>query len=173
MKQEFTSNRSPATAQLFTGSWVVLFPATYLIHIAEEYWGGFPAWTAGRTGLAISDIAFLAANAFLWVLMVGAVVIILSRPSRALLIVSLATIAFINALLHIGASLLTLSYSPGLASGVLLWLPLGIAALARGHRVLPMQEFRWGVVAGVVAHILVPLVGLGFAVAFGGGFTGA
>ncbi len=45
------------------GSWILLFPATYLAHIAEEYWGGFAARTAELAGLAVPEAAFLAANA--------------------------------------------------------------------------------------------------------------
>jgi hypothetical protein len=155
------------------GPWIALFPATYGVHIAEEYWGGFPARAAEFTGLAISEAAFLSANAFLWVLMAAAAVSIFRRPSRAPLVVALGTIVTINATLHLGGALLTASYSPGLASGLLLWLPLGASAIARGLRVLPKQGFRSGVFMGVVAHALVPLVGLGFVVALGSGWRAA
>ncbi len=170
MKGEGASGESHAKEESFVSPWVFLFPVTYLVHIAEEYWGGFPAWTAKRTGLAGSDIAFVAANAFLWLLMVGAIVAILSRRLPALMIVSLATATSVNAILHVGGTLLTRSYSPGLASGALLWLPLGILALARGRRTLSARDFRLGVILGVVVHILVPFIWLGFVFAFGGGW---
>ena len=76
-------------------------------------------------------------------------------------------------MLHVGAALLTASYSPGLISGLLLWLPLGVAALTFGHRVLSERSFRSGVLIGVVAHVLVPLVGVGFVLALGGGWRAA
>jgi len=151
------------------GSWILLFPATFLAPIAEEYWGGFPERAAELTGRAVPDAAFFGANAFFWVLMATAAVFALWRPSRAPLVVALATAVTINATLHVGGALLTASYSPGLVSGVLLWLPLGVAALARSHRVLPERSFRFGVLIGVVAHVLVPLVGVGFILALGGG----
>jgi len=155
------------------GSWILLFPTTYLAHIAEEYWGGFPARTAELSGLAVPDAAFLGANAVFWALMATAAVLVLRRPSRAPLVVALATIVTINATLHAGGALLTASYSPGLVSGVLFWLPLGVVALVRGHRVLSERSFRSGVLIGVVAHLLVPLVGVGFALALGGGWRAA
>ena len=155
------------------GSWILLFPATYLAHIAEEYWGGLPARTAELTGLGVPEAAFLGANALFWVLMLTASVLILRRPSRAPLVVALATIVTINATLHVGGALLTASYSPGLVSGVLLWLPLGVFALARGHRALSQRSFRSGVLVGLVAHLLVPVVGVGFVLAFGGGWRAA
>ena len=155
------------------GPWIFLFPATYLAHIAEEYWGGLPARTAEITGFAVPEAAFLAANAVFWVLMATAAGLVLRRPSRAPLVVALATIVTINATLHAGGAVLTASYSPGLVTGVLLWLPLGVVALVRGHRVLSERNFRSGVLTGVVAHVLVPLVGVGFLLALGGGWRAA
>ena len=146
------------------GPWIFLFPSTYLVHIAEEYWGGLPARAAELTGLAIPEAAFLAANGFFWILMVAAV---------GWTIITLATIVTVNATLHVGGTLLTASYSPGLVSGVLLWLPLGVTALTRGFPALPQRGFRHGVLAGVLVHVLVPLVGLGFIVALGGGWRAA
>ena len=139
------------------------------MHIAEEYWGGIPARASELTGVEVSQAAFLGANALFWVLMTAAVVLVLRQPSRALLVVSLATIIVINVVLHMGGALLTVSYTPGLVSGVVLWLPLGIVALACGHRALSRPSFRSGVLIGVVAHILVPLVGVGFVLILGGG----
>ena len=162
-----------STAEPFIGSWVLLFPATYLPHIAEEYWGGFPARFAETTGLAVPEGAFLGANAFFWVLMATAAVLVLRRPTRAPLVVAVATVVTINATLHLGGTVLTASYSPGLITGVLLWLPLGVVALVRGHRLLSEHAFRSGVLAGVAAHVLVPLVGVGFVLALGGGWRAA
>ncbi len=105
--------------------------------------------------------------------MSSAVVLVLRRPSRAPLVIALATIVTINAMLHVGGSLLSASYSPGVVTGVLLWLPLGVAALARGHRVLSERRFLSGVLIGVVVHVLVPIVGVGFVLACGGGWRAA
>lgn len=107
------------------GPWMVLFPATYLAHIAEEYWGGFASRTAELTSLEVPEAAFLAANALLWVVMSGAVVLALRRPSHARLVVALGTIVTINAALHLAGAVLSTSYSPGLLTGVLFWFPLG------------------------------------------------
>ncbi len=163
----------PAGAEAFVGSWILLFPATYLAHIAEEHWGGFTARAAELTGLAIPEAAFLAGNGFFWVLMSVAMALVLRRPSRAALVIAVATVVTINAALHVGGSVLSAGYSPGLLTGVLLWLPLGVGALVRGYRLLPKRRFRIGVLIGVAAHVLVPLVGLGFVLALGGGWRAA
>ena len=145
----------------FTGAWVWLFPATYLVHIAEEYFGNFPSYAAGFTGLPFTNAAFLVANAIFWFLMVGAAAWAARSGLGAQLVVVLATIITINAVLHGGGSLLGCRYSPGLISGLLLWLPLGIVSLRRGKRALESSAFRTAVALGVGIHILVPLVGLG------------
>jgi hypothetical protein len=170
---EVTPDTSHATADPFVGPWLLLFPATFLVHIAEEYWGGIPARASELAGIEVSEAAFLGANTLFWVLMTAAVVLVLRRPSWVLLVVSLATIIVINVVLHIGGALLTVSYSPGLVSGVVLWLPLGIVALARGRGAISGPSFRSGVLIGVVAHILVPLVGVGFILMLGGGCRAA
>ncbi len=54
-------------------------------------------------------------------------------------------------------------------SAVLLWLPLGFLALARGRRVLSERRFHSGVLMGVLAHVLVPLVGIAFVLVIGDG----
>jgi len=155
------------------GPWLLLFPVTYLAHIAEEYWSGFAARAAELTGVAVPEAAFLAANALFWVLMSSTVVLTLRRPAHAPLVVALATIVMINAVVHVAAALLTASYSPGLITAVLFWLPLGVAALVREHRLLPARGFLSGVLIGVVAHLLVPVVGIGFVLALGGGWRAA
>ena len=156
-----------AKPEFFVGMWILLFPVTFLAHIAEEYWGGFAAVFAEFTGVAVSDTAFLAANALFWVAMCGAVILVLKQPSRASLIVALATVVTINASLHISAVFIWREYSPGVVTGVLLWLPLGVITLARGHRLVPLDRYRLGVNIGVAAHILVPVVGLSLALALG------
>jgi hypothetical protein len=40
-------------------------------------------------------------------------------------------------------------------SGLLVWIPLGVYALRRSHRELAPQDFRRGVIAGVIVHALV------------------
>ena len=145
----------------FTEVWIWLFPATYLVHIAEEYYGGFPSFVTDFTGFSVTDAAFLIANALFWFLMVGAAAWAVRFESGAQLVVVLATIVTINAALHGGGAVLTCRYSPGLISGALLWLPLGALSLVRGKRGLVPSAFRRAVALGVGVHVLVPLVALG------------
>lgn len=142
-------------------SWIWLFPASYLVHIADEYFGEFSSLAADFTGLPFTDAVFLLANALFWFLMVGAAVWAIRTNSGAELVVVLATIVIINVALHGSGALLTRRYSPGLISGALLWLPLGALSLVRGKRVLLPSAFRTAVALGFGIHLLVPLVALG------------
>src|ERR671912_2575885 len=107
--------------------WGWLLPATYSVHILEEWRGGegFPAWFSRMMGAELSVERFLALNTYALVGMtLGVVSAVLFRQMRWLL-VGFGAVVFVNALAHVGASALTRSYSPGLVSGTLLWLPLG------------------------------------------------
>ena len=127
-------SRSVGTASTSTGLWVWLFPLAYGLHIAEEYWLHFPAYVANLSGRHISNPQFLLMNAVFWVLMVAAVVLVLTRPSQAWLVVTLAAVLGINAALHIVGSIVTTTYSPGTVSAAFLYVPLVVYAL---RRVLP------------------------------------
>jgi uncharacterized membrane protein required for colicin V production len=113
---------------------VWLFPLAYGLHIAEEYAFHFPAYVGNLSGRHISNPQFLVINAVFWLLMVATVVLVLTRPSRAWLIVTLAAVLGINAALHIVGSIVTFSYSPGTVTAVFLYVPLVVFAL---RRILP------------------------------------
>lgn len=146
----------------FTGTWAWLFPTTYLVHIAEEYWAppGFVAWVSELAGIVFTARVFLVANGLFFVLMAAAVWLVLRRVWPPWVLLAPATLVAINGLLHMLGTALSGVYSPGLVSGVLLWLPLGIVTLVRGKRVLGRQPLRRGVVAGVLTHLAVPAVGV-------------
>jgi hypothetical protein len=148
----------------FTGSWAWLFPLTYLVHIAEEYWGGFPAWIARFWGVESSSGNFLSWNGGALVMMAVGVWLVLKTKSYRWLLVSYATVVLINGLVHAGASALTKSYSPGLISGLLLFIPLGVHTLFwRARRRVNRRTFRAGVIVGFLMHMFVFLLAFGFA----------
>ena len=68
MTDNVTPNRDDRNGRY----WPLLFPLTYLIHIAEEYWAGpgFPEWSAPRLfrilvaiGIALHGVVILLALA--------------------------------------------------------------------------------------------------------------
>jgi hypothetical protein len=124
-------NQSAGIASPPTGSWVWLFPLAYGLHIAEEYAFHFPAYVANVTGRHFSNSQFLLLNAVFWLLMAATVVIVLARPSRAWLVITLAAILGINAAAHVLGSIVTATWSPGTVTATLLYIPLVVFALKR------------------------------------------
>jgi hypothetical protein len=147
----------------FTGNWAWLFPASYLVHIAEEYWGGFPAWIARFWGVESSLSNFLSWNVSALVMMTVGVVLVLKTKSYRWLLVSFGTVVLINGLAHAVASLLTWSYSPGLISGLLLFAPLGAFTLRHARGKMNHRTFRAGLIVGVLMHVVVVLLAFGLA----------
>lgn len=153
-----TAAPDPATAGTISprglGPW--LFPTTYLPHATEEYCAGetFLVWISRLTGVHFTATAFLWLNAIAMAAMLGAVWLAVRHRVRWLT-TTLATVVTINALAHLVGSVATWSYSPGVVTGTLLWLPLGIATLRCTRRDLPRRAFVAGAVFGVVAHAIV------------------
>lgn len=140
--------------------WLLLLPVSYLLHLAEEWWGGegFAAWTARAFGSPVSTTRFILLNSIVWPLFSLLTIAAILRPKLAWFPTTFATVVLINAGLHALGSLATATYSPGLLTGLLLYLPLGLAALAHGRRVVPPRAFQLAVLLGVIIHSLVAVI---------------
>jgi hypothetical protein len=131
-----------------------LFPATYLLHIAEEYWGGFYLWLSRVAGVNLSREDFLLINTVALIVMTVAIAIAASDRAQWLL-AAFGTVVAVNAMLHILGSIITRSYSPGVFTGAVFWLPLGVYTLRRIRSEMNGREFAAGVTVGLLLHVLV------------------
>ena len=95
-------------------------------------------------------------------MMVG-VALALRTKSYRWLLVSFGTVVLINGLVHAGASVVTRSYSPGVISGLLLFVPLGAITLLRARSRVNRRTLRAGIIVGVLMHGVVVLLAFGFA----------
>lgn len=137
-----------------------LFPPAYGLHLAEELWGGpgFPQWFAIVAGQPLPYAAFAAINVIGMALLVVGVRTASRKEASGWIAVAIATVATINGLLHVAGSVLTRTYSPGLITSVVFYLPLGQLLLIRAlHQVEP-PRFTRGVICGVCIHVVVSLV---------------
>jgi hypothetical protein len=82
-------------------------------------------------------------------------------PSMAWILASLAALIGVNAALHTLATIAFDRYSPGIATGLLLYVPLSILVLRSSSALLPRAHFVGAVVAGVLLHAFVTVVALG------------
>jgi hypothetical protein len=140
--------------------WIWLFPATYLIHAMEEYWGGegFYRWVARIIGRGMTPEQFIWINSFGWMLMVVTIVALRKTPSVRWLTITWATVVFINGMAHLVGSIWTETYSPGVVSGTLLWIPLGAATFYRSWKRVTLRSFIAGLVVGAVIHAVLVMM---------------
>jgi len=132
-----------------------LFPFTYAVHILEEGLAGerFYRWTRRVTGRILSAARFWILNGLLWIGMSAAVIVIGDRDEAAWLAATLGTVVAVNGFGHLVGSIASRSYSPGLVSGLLLWLPLGVFALVQTHGTA--RGWWLGIVTGLVIQAAV------------------
>jgi hypothetical protein len=144
-------------ASVWPAVWNWLYPATYAIHILEELWGGegFNAWLARVAGVQLSTHRFLLWNALALSLTALGVWLASRYTQLRWLPLAYAVAFLLNALSHLAASLYTNSYSPGLVSGLLLWLPLATLALLYSTRTLSRRARRAGLLVGLLMHAVV------------------
>lgn len=131
--------------------WLFLFPATYALHALEELFaaGGFNNWIARFSGAPMPREVFIELNVTFWLVMT-ALIIIAFLSSTFAPVTALAALILLNAMLHTVTSIITASYSPGLITAIVLWLPLSLYALQRTRRMLPAASFWVAVAIGVL-----------------------
>jgi hypothetical protein len=134
--REARDERSGAPVHGHVGVWhsfdsVWLFPPTYALHLWEEYFiaGGFTAWTERALGLQFSAPEFVAWNSCALGLMCVGAWLAARDPKLRFIEIALAIAVLGNVAAHVVGSAVTWTYSPGLVTGVVLWIPLGAAGL--------------------------------------------
>jgi len=140
--------------------WLLLLPVSYLFHLAEEWWGGegFAAWTALAVGSPVTTTRFIVLNAIVWPLFFCFTIAAILRPRLAWFPAVFGTVILVNAGLHILGSLVTSTYSPGLVTGLLLYLPVGTAALLFSRRHATTSSFNLAVLLGLLIHAVVAVI---------------
>ncbi len=143
--------------------WSWLFPISYLIHIAEEYWGGegYPAYLLRLRGVHMSTGRFLMAQSVGLILVTIGVILARRLKFLPMMLVILGTIVAVNSLTHIVTALSILEYGPGLVSSIFVWGPLGIVTLIRFKRALNDQRQYWIAIAiGVGVNVVVGILAM-------------
>lgn len=141
--------------------WSWLFPLSYLLHIAEEYWGGegYPAYILHLRGVHISTARFLAAQSVGFILVTIGVILARRLKFLPMMLVILGTIVAGNALTHAVTALSILRYGPGLFSSIFVWGPLGIATMIRFKGAIDDQRQYWIAIAiGVGVNVVVGIL---------------
>ena len=141
--------------------WSWLFPLSYLIHIAEEYWGGegYPAYILRLRGVHMSTARFLAAQSVGFILVTIAIVLARRFKFLPMMLVILGALVAGNALTHTVTALSILSYGPGLISSIFVWGPLGVDTIIRYKIAIDDQRQYWIAIAiGVGINVIVGIL---------------
>jgi hypothetical protein len=142
------------------GALLWLLVAAYAIHVAEEWFAGFPAWVAQIVSRPMPPAAFVIINAVAMLLMVIGVRAAIRNEANGWIAVTIATIVLVNTASHLLGALVTQGYAPGLISAVVLYIPLGALTMMRALDQAAGHIAR-GVITGLLLHAAV------FVIAFG------
>ena len=141
--------------------WLWLFVVTYVIHIAEEYWGGegYSAHLLESKGVYMSPARFLIVQAIGLALMaVGVLIAKRLRFPNALAIIYGATVLG-NASNHVVNALRTLEYEPGLVSAIVIWLPLGLFTILYFRRYVHNATRFWiSIGIGIAINVVIGVI---------------
>jgi len=140
--------------------WFLLFPATYLIHVLEEYYGGSSRRVSNNKvpGTNVSPVQFVLFNGIGIGLMLIGFVIARTDGFVNWLSVMLSTVVLVNGISHTYATLSRREYNPGFISGILVWVPLGIVTLYRLSHYMPAKRFIAPALVGLAVQVTVSLI---------------
>ncbi len=153
-----TGTSFPSTATV--NFWLWVFPITYLIHIAEEYWGGegYPAYILRLRGVHMSTARFLVAQSVGVVLVTVGVILARRFNFPQMMLIILGSIVLVNGITHTVTALSIMSYGPGLWSSIFIWLPLGIFTLARFRNAISRKRYWIAIAIGVGINVVVGIL---------------
>jgi hypothetical protein len=142
-----------------------IMPVAFMLHIVEEYLGGFPAWVVHVLGGSFNDLAFAFNNAAFLAIMVGLVIWASNSQSRLaafLLIAWSSGNIFWDALFHVLTTAWFNRYSPGLITSAVLYLPMSlvIGTAALQSRTLSAKALLGALVSGLFLLVFVIWYGL-------------
>lgn len=142
--------------------WLWLFPVTYVAHIAEEFWGGggYPAFMLRTRGITITPTRFLVMSGVAWGLMLVGVMLARRLRFQDWLLVCLGTLVLANGLSHTINTLLRGEYNPGLVSGVLVWIPLGVVTLFRLKGSMQGSRYMAAIAVGSGIQVVISLLAM-------------
>lgn len=142
--------------------WMWSFPITYLIHLAEEYWGGegYCAYLYRLRGVRLSAGRFLFFQGLGIVLIVIGIFVSLHLRWPRFFLAIVGALVLSNGITHTVTALRHGGYGPGLVSCLLLWIPLGLVTLFALFGEMPAGRLALAVSIGVAIQATVALIAM-------------
>jgi hypothetical protein len=139
---------------------VWLLPLFYAFHLIEEYYGGegLPSWLSDVFSVNLSQTDFLAINAVAFTIVL--LIAILHAYIRKIhfIVAVVGIVFFLNGIIHTLSSLFTMTYSPGMISGILLYIPLGILIYRFIFSQMEPARIKKCILLAALIHILVAVL---------------
>ena len=110
--------------------WLWFFPLSYVIHAAEEYWGGegYTAYLYRLRGVHISRGRFVVLHLLGLTLISGGMIIAALLHFPVFMIVLFGALIFSNGISHTVTAIWDRGYGPGLITSIA-WIPMGAFAV--------------------------------------------
>ena len=145
-------------SQQISGVW--LFPSSYIVHLAEEYFiaGGFPHWVESTFALRFSNREFVAWNALALALMCVGAWLVSRDPKFRFIEIALSIAVLGNVVAHALASAVSWTYSPGLITGIVMWIPLGTVRLRIARKATSLRARVAGTYLGIGVVLMTVVV---------------
>jgi hypothetical protein len=139
-----------------------LLPIAYLLHLFDEYFSGegFHNWFSEIFNVNLSLNDFILINSIGFAATLAIAILYNYNKVNNFIIAVLGTLFFFNGLVHIAATVITASYSPGTLSGIFVYLPLGFLIYKKIFPIIPQQQRFLPVVIGIIIQIVVAMVAL-------------
>jgi hypothetical protein len=135
-----------------------LYPATYVLHLIEEWAASAPiAHWAMRADRPLDAATFVAANALGLVLMSTGVRLVQRSTAFHWVVPALATAVALNTAGHMVGSVMLGGYSAGLVMAIIFWIPLGLLSLLRIWDQSSRRTLAAGIACGMAIELVVAL----------------
>ncbi|HSQ86563.1 MAG TPA: HXXEE domain-containing protein, partial [Desulfobacterales bacterium] len=123
-----------------------------------EYFTGFPDWFSQLFEVDLSLYNFIFINSLGFTATIIIAILYSFNKINYFVIAVLGTLFFINGIIHIVATILTINYSPGTITGLLFYLPIGYLVYKNIFPLLPKKQKSLSVVLGLSVQIIVAMV---------------
>jgi hypothetical protein len=140
-------------------NWVfIAFVGAAVLHVLEEYVypGGFADWMRRANPRFAPSITTLFAVVINGLFLALCVIAAVASSRNLILGLSVAALLFVNGCLHLGGTIRARRYVPGVASGVLFYIPLAWYAfsLSIGSGLVSLKEAAFAGVMGVLYNMI-------------------
>lgn len=143
------ADKTVSTSSLLGRPW--LFPAAYLLHIVEEYWG------VGH-GINLSPARFFVYSGAAWALMVVGVFLGRKLGFSQFIQLCLGAVFLVNGFSHLGKCVRVAGYDAGVITGTLIFIPLGALTLYALWNAMARRRYFVAVVLGLLMQAIATIL---------------